>query len=105
MLTRQSVVAAEERPQSRGPPLRQGLRETGGDLLDLVGARTLEDPALETPTSKAATVDDDGQALEQLHRLPGPGLWWWRRHPRILTGDLGRSLRSVGAIGTAPDTT
>ncbi|OMI84664.1 hypothetical protein BSZ07_38020 [Streptomyces sp. M1013] len=53
---------------------------------------------------KAATVDDDGQALEQFHRLPGPDLWWWRRHPRILTGDLGRSLRSVGAIGTAPDT-
>ncbi|MFF9062428.1 hypothetical protein ACIRPQ_07345 [Streptomyces sp. NPDC101213] len=53
---------------------------------------------------KAATVDDDGQALDQFHRLPGPELWWWRRHPRILTGDLGRSLRSVGAIGTDSDT-
>lgn len=53
---------------------------------------------------KAATIDDDGMALDQFHRLPGPDLWWWRRHPRILTGDLGRSLRSGGAIGTAPDT-
>ncbi|MFE6519656.1 hypothetical protein [Streptomyces sp. NPDC057748] len=48
---------------------------------------------------KAATVDDDGQALHQFHRQPGPDLWWWRRHPRILTGDLGRSPHSVGAIG------
>ncbi|MFE7267968.1 hypothetical protein ACFU9B_39175 [Streptomyces sp. NPDC057592] len=52
---------------------------------------------------KAATVDDDGQALHQFlhqfHRQPGPDLWWWRRHPRILAGDLGRSLHSVGAIG------
>ncbi|WHM28683.1 hypothetical protein OH540_01110 [Streptomyces sp. BPPL-273] len=47
---------------------------------------------------KAVTVHDDGQALDQFHRLPGPDLWWWRRHPRILTGDLGRSLRSAGAI-------
>ncbi|MFB7057625.1 hypothetical protein [Streptomyces vinaceus] len=53
---------------------------------------------------KAATVDDDGQALDQFHRLPGPDLWWWRRHPRILTGDLGRALRSAGAIGTDLDT-
>lgn len=53
---------------------------------------------------KAATVDDDGQALDRFHGLPGPDLWWWRRHPRILTGDLGRSLRSAGAIGTDPDT-
>ncbi|MCX5528881.1 hypothetical protein OG342_39590 [Streptomyces bobili] len=52
---------------------------------------------------KAATVDDDGQALAVFHRLPGPDLWWWRRHPRILTEDLGRSLRSAGAIGTDPD--
>ncbi|MEU9192719.1 hypothetical protein [Streptomyces hundungensis] len=49
---------------------------------------------------EAATVDDDGQALDQFHRLPGPDLWWWRRDPRILTGDLGCSLRSAGAIGT-----
>ncbi|WP_234314169.1 MULTISPECIES: hypothetical protein [unclassified Streptomyces] len=53
---------------------------------------------------KAVTIDDDGQALDQFHRLPGPDLWWWRRHPRILTGDLGRSLRSAGAIGADPDT-
>ncbi|WP_323187803.1 hypothetical protein [Streptomyces sp. NBC_01264] len=52
---------------------------------------------------KAATIDDDGQALDQFHWLPDPNLRWWR-HPRILTGDLGRSLRSAGAIGTAPDT-
>ncbi|MGW1230066.1 hypothetical protein [Streptomyces sp. NPDC001478] len=49
---------------------------------------------------KAATVDDDGQALGRFHRLPGPDLWWWRRHPRVLTGDLGRSLHSAGAVGT-----
>ncbi|MFK0238996.1 hypothetical protein [Streptomyces vinaceus] len=49
---------------------------------------------------RAATFDDDGQALDQFLRLPGPDLWWWRRHPRILTGDLGRALRSAGAIGT-----
>uniref|UniRef100_A0AAU2VS02 Uncharacterized protein n=1 Tax=Streptomyces sp. NBC_00008 TaxID=2903610 RepID=A0AAU2VS02_9ACTN len=53
---------------------------------------------------KAATVDDDGQALDRIHRLPGPDLWWWRRHPRILTGDLGQSLREAGAIGVEPDT-
>jgi hypothetical protein len=52
---------------------------------------------------KAATIDDGGQALDQFHRIPGPDLWWWR-HPRILTGDLGRSLRSAGAIDTSPDT-
>ncbi|MEY7975894.1 hypothetical protein AB8O53_06125 [Streptomyces pilosus] len=57
---------------------------------------------------KAATVDDDGQALRQFlhqfHRLPGPDLWWWRRHPRILAGDLGHSLRSAGAVGIDLDT-
>ncbi|MFD7914472.1 hypothetical protein ACFV30_27770 [Streptomyces sp. NPDC059752] len=52
---------------------------------------------------KAVTTDDDGQALAQFHRLPGADLWWWRRHPRIFTGDLGRSLRSAGAIGTDLD--
>ncbi|MET9447059.1 hypothetical protein [Streptomyces cinerochromogenes] len=49
---------------------------------------------------RAATVDDDGLALVRFHRLPHPDLWWWRRHPRVLTGDLGRSLRSAGAVGT-----
>ncbi len=48
---------------------------------------------------KAATVDDDGRALDQFHRLPGPDLWWWRRHPRVLSGDLGRSLHGAGATG------
>ncbi|MEW2275426.1 hypothetical protein [Streptomyces griseofuscus] len=52
---------------------------------------------------KAATIDDDGQAFDQVHRLPGPDLWW-RRRPRILTGVLGRSLRSAGAIGADPNT-
>ncbi|MXG30476.1 hypothetical protein GRQ63_33525 [Streptomyces sp. YIM 132580] len=46
--------------------------------------------------SEGATVEDDGQALDQFHGLPGPDLWWWRRHPRILTGDLG-SGTSAGA--------
>ncbi|WP_245235316.1 hypothetical protein [Streptomyces violaceorubidus] len=53
---------------------------------------------------KAATVGDGGQALDQFHRLPGPGLWWRRRQPRILTGHLGRSLGSAGAVGADPDT-
>jgi hypothetical protein len=53
---------------------------------------------------RAATVDDDGHALDHFHGLPGPDPWWWRRHPRILTGDFGQSLRSAGAIGTNPDT-
>ncbi|MFJ3405442.1 hypothetical protein [Promicromonospora sp. NPDC090134] len=52
---------------------------------------------------KDVTVDDDGTVLAQFHRLPGPDLWWWRRHPRILTGELGRSLRSAGAVGIDPD--
>ncbi|GGS44073.1 amidohydrolase family protein [Actinokineospora fastidiosa] len=52
---------------------------------------------------KNATVYDDGQALEHFHRLPGLDLWWWRRHPRILTGNLGRSLRSAGAVATDPN--
>ncbi|MFH9347655.1 hypothetical protein [Kitasatospora sp. NPDC017646] len=42
---------------------------------------------------RAATVDDDGVALEGFHRIPPPELWWWRRHPRVLVGDLGRALR------------
>ncbi|MFH8383791.1 hypothetical protein ACH4E7_23050 [Kitasatospora sp. NPDC018058] len=47
---------------------------------------------------RAATVDDDGLALGWYHRIPPPELWWWRRHPRVLVGDLGRSLRSAGAV-------
>lgn len=54
---------------------------------------------------RAATVDDDGHALEQFQRLPGPDLWWFRRRPRILTGDLGRLLREAGAVGVDPDPT
>jgi hypothetical protein len=52
---------------------------------------------------KAATVDDDGDVLGRFHKLRGPDLWWWRRHPRVLTGDLGRSLRSAGAVGVDPE--
>jgi hypothetical protein len=48
---------------------------------------------------RSATIDDDGQALSQFHRIDDPGMWWWRRHPRLLVGDLGQSLRSAGAIG------
>ncbi|MFD7445454.1 hypothetical protein [Streptomyces sp. NPDC059909] len=54
---------------------------------------------------RAATVADDGLALDQFHKLPHPDMWWWRRHPRILTGALGQSLRSAGAVGTDPETT
>ncbi|MFI6660253.1 hypothetical protein ACIBL8_32495 [Streptomyces sp. NPDC050523] len=68
----------------------------------IVQLRTSQIKALDD-RYKAETVDDDGQALDPFHRLPGPDLWWWRR-PRVLTGDLGRSLRSAGAIGTDPDT-
>ncbi|GAA4888831.1 hypothetical protein ACFPM3_18760 [Streptomyces coeruleoprunus] len=51
----------------------------------------------------AATVHDDGFALGQLHRIPPADLWWWRRHPRVLTGYLGRDLRAVGAVaGSEP---
>jgi uncharacterized protein YerC len=49
---------------------------------------------------RAATINDDGQAVAQFHRISGfatTTMWWWRRHPRILVGDLGRSLRSAGA--------
>ncbi|MCX5215195.1 hypothetical protein OG689_39060 [Kitasatospora sp. NBC_00240] len=54
---------------------------------------------------RAATIADDGLALDQFHARPGPDLLWWRRHPRVLTGRLGESLRSAGAIGTDPATT
>jgi hypothetical protein len=46
---------------------------------------------------RAATIDDDGYVLSQFHSIDDPALWWWRRRPRILTGDLGRSLRNAGA--------
>ncbi|AUY51065.1 hypothetical protein [Streptomyces sp. CB01881] len=49
---------------------------------------------------RAATIADDGLALEPFHAMPHPDMWWWRRHPRVLAGSLGRSLRSAGARGT-----
>jgi hypothetical protein len=48
---------------------------------------------------RAATVFDDGQALSQFHRISqfdADDMWWWRR-PRLLVGNLGRSLRDAGA--------
>lgn len=51
----------------------------------------------------AATAYDDGLSLGHFHRIPPPEMWWWRRHPRILTGDLGRSLREAGADGPETD--
>jgi len=73
-------------------------------LLDehIVQLRTSQIKALDD-RYKAATVDDDGQALDQFHRLPGPDLWWWRRHPRVLTGDLG--VRSARQVPPAPPLT
>ncbi|MEV0241630.1 Imm49 family immunity protein [Streptomyces sp. NPDC050674] len=49
-----------------GRPLRQGLREMGGDLLDFVAARTLEDPALETPKSRQILLTAAECALGEL---------------------------------------
>ena len=54
---------------------------------------------------RAATVFDDGQALAQFHRISRfdpDEMWWWRRHPRLLVGDLGRSLQSAGAVDLSP---
>lgn len=53
---------------------------------------------------RTATVDDDGTAMAQCHGSFPPEMWWRRRHPRLLTGDLGHTLRSAGAIGTELDT-
>lgn len=49
-----------------GRPLRQGLREMGGDLLDLAAARTLQDPALETPQSRTVLLTAAECALGEL---------------------------------------
>ncbi|GAA2522527.1 hypothetical protein [Pilimelia columellifera] len=46
---------------------------------------------------RAATINDDGYVLSQFHYFDDPDLWWWRRYPRILVGELGRQLRSAGA--------
>lgn len=51
---------------------------------------------------RASTAFDDGEAVSQFHRVSRfdpDDMWWWRRHPRILVGDLGRALRSAGAKG------
>ncbi len=53
---------------------------------------------------RAATVFDDGIAMSQFHRISGfdpIDMWWWRRHPRLLVGELGRSLRSAGATDSS----
>ncbi|MFI5825036.1 immunity 49 family protein [Streptomyces rishiriensis] len=39
-----------------GIPLRRGLRELGEELADHLGARTVPDPALETPDSRTALL-------------------------------------------------
>src|SRR5690606_14954769 len=49
-----------------GRPLCQVLREMGGDLLDLAGARTLEDPPLETPVSREVLLTAAECALGEL---------------------------------------
>jgi hypothetical protein len=49
---------------------------------------------------RAATVCDDGISLSQFHRISGfdpIDMWWRRRHPRLLVGELGHSLRSADA--------
>lgn len=47
---------------------------------------------------RAATIDDDGYVLSQFHRGGQPDMWWWRRYPRVLTGELGETLRAAGAV-------
>ncbi|MDX3540320.1 Imm49 family immunity protein [Streptomyces sp. MB09-01] len=49
-----------------GRPLRQELREMGGVLLDLAGARTLEDPELDTPGSREVLLTAAECALGEL---------------------------------------
>ncbi|WP_455351542.1 hypothetical protein [Streptomyces sp. SYSU K217416] len=46
---------------------------------------------------RAATIDDHGMAMSQFHGHFPPEMWWWRRHPRLLVGQLGESLRAAGA--------
>lgn len=52
---------------------------------------------------KAATVYDDGQALDQFHTLPGPNLWWWRRHPASSPETSG--VRFTRPVPSAPTRT
>ena len=47
---------------------------------------------------RAATVEDDGIALGWYHRIPSPELWWWRRHPRLLVGELARQVHGTGGV-------
>ncbi|MFF3663202.1 immunity 49 family protein [Streptomyces olivochromogenes] len=49
-----------------GLPLRQGLRELRGELLDLAAAGTLEDPALKTPRSRTVLLTAADCALGEL---------------------------------------
>ncbi|HEX8627239.1 MAG TPA: hypothetical protein VF755_03600 [Catenuloplanes sp.] len=49
---------------------------------------------------RTATVFDDGRALSpfyRVNRFDPHDMWWWRRHPRRLVGELGASLRESGA--------
>ncbi|RAG83145.1 hypothetical protein DN069_23875 [Streptacidiphilus pinicola] len=47
---------------------------------------------------RAATLEDDGLALGWYHRIPSPELWWWRRHPKHLVGELARHLSRAGVV-------
>lgn len=49
-----------------GRPLRQGLREMGGDLLDLAAAHSLKDPVLDTPQSRTVLLTAAECALGEL---------------------------------------
>lgn len=49
-----------------GRPLRRSLREMGGDLLDFAAARTLQDPALDEPRSRAVLLTAAECALGEL---------------------------------------
>ncbi|MEU6184016.1 immunity 49 family protein [Streptomyces coeruleorubidus] len=49
-----------------GQPLREELGEMRGDLLDLAAARTLEDPALDTPQSREVLLTAAECALGEL---------------------------------------
>ncbi|GAX57159.1 immunity 49 family protein [Streptomyces olivochromogenes] len=49
-----------------GLPLRQGLRELRGELLDLAAVDTLEDPALKTPRSRTVLLTAADCALGEL---------------------------------------
>ncbi|MFI6174467.1 hypothetical protein ACIA8R_02895 [Nonomuraea sp. NPDC051191] len=44
---------------------------------------------------RAATVDDDGEAISRYHRIVLMEGWWWRRKPRKLLGSLASDLAEM----------